>query len=101
MPSQRQHQGGGNPQRQTSHDPDMQLVVRRLRDLYVQRQHWQAGKNMALYIAPYQGINPERTEHWIGTSDEPEAHLLAAPLNELISYYEQLLWLAGIPLPTL
>ncbi|MBO0952906.1 hypothetical protein [Fibrella forsythiae] len=87
--------------RPEAHDPELQLVLRRLRDLYVQRLHWQAGKNMALYIAPYQGINPEPMEHWIGTSEEAEAHLLSVPLNALIDHYEQVLWLAKIPLPTI
>ncbi|MEZ0487863.1 hypothetical protein [Fibrella aquatica] len=82
------------------HDPEMQLILRRLRDLYVQRLHWQAGKNMALYMAPYQSINPERVEHWIGNCEDPEAHLLSVPLNALIDHYEQVLWLAKIPLPT-
>ncbi|MBO0952926.1 hypothetical protein [Fibrella forsythiae] len=107
MPNQSQKQSANTGSNQRLHpspqDPDIRLILHRLRDLYAQRQHWQSGKALAIYIAPYQSISPGvgLVEHWIGSSEEAEAHLLAAPLNELISYYEQLLWLAKIPLPTL
>ncbi|MBO0953085.1 hypothetical protein [Fibrella forsythiae] len=85
------------------HDPDMQLVLRRLRDLYAQRLHWQQGKNMALLIRPYSTveISLDPVESLVVNCEEPEAHLLSVPLNALIDHYEQVLWLAKIPLPSL
>ncbi|MBO0953126.1 hypothetical protein [Fibrella forsythiae] len=84
-------------------DVDTRLILHRLRDLYAQRKLWQSGQPMALYLTPFSSFGPglAPVEHWIGSSEEDDAHLLSVPLNALIDHYEQVLWLAKIPLPSL
>ena len=101
MPSPATRPSAAN--RPEAHDPDLQLALRRLRDLYAQRQLWQGGRSMTLLIRPYSGVqlSLDPVESLVVNCEDPEAHLLSVPLNALIDHYEQVLWLAGIPLPTL
>ncbi|MBO0953255.1 hypothetical protein [Fibrella forsythiae] len=103
MPSPQTKPSAANRPLVATQDPDLQLVLRRLRDLYAQRQHWQGGKNMALLIRPFSGVelSLDPVESLIVNCEDPDAHLLSVPLNALIDHYEQVLWLAKIPLPTI
>ncbi|MBO0953237.1 hypothetical protein [Fibrella forsythiae] len=103
MPSPHLKPSAANRTVLASQDPDLELVVRRLRTLYAQRLHWQQGKPMSLVIRPFSAveISLDPLESLVVSSEDPDAHLLSVPLNALIDHYEQVLWLAKIPLPTI